>query len=128
LITQPSGKGYCPFPVQIDQSNGQTTTTSTGPHGETIYKITGNAVATVTNLKTGKQLTYKISDPGTVVVNPDGSFSSDVEVEHGPPADDRSQRGRIGSGRSHNSTELSVLAVAMVCPSAASAIPYTALV
>jgi hypothetical protein len=29
-----------------------------------------------TNLKTGKQLTYNISDPGTVVVNPDGSFSA----------------------------------------------------
>jgi len=73
LITQSSGKGYCPFSVQIDQSSGQTTTTSTGPNGETIYKITGNAVATVTNLKTGKQLTYKISDPGTVVVIHEGA-------------------------------------------------------
>lgn len=76
--SNPSGKGYCPFPVQIDQSSGQNTTTSTGPNGETIYKITGNAIATVTNLKTGKQLTYHINGPGTVVVNPDGSFSGDA--------------------------------------------------
>jgi hypothetical protein len=74
----PSGKGYCPFPVRIDQSSGQTITTSTGPNGETIYKFTGSAVATVTNLKTGEQLTYNISGPGTVVVNPDGSFSGDA--------------------------------------------------
>jgi hypothetical protein len=42
---------------------------------------------------------------------------------HGPPADDRSWCGRVGSVRSHSSTVLSVLTVAMVCPSAANAIP-----
>lgn len=67
----PSGKGYCPFRVRIEVSSGQTVTESTGPNGETIQRFSGDAVATVTNLKTGKQLTYNISGPGRVILNPD---------------------------------------------------------
>src|SRR4051794_5735870 len=41
-------------------------------------RITGNAQATVTNQSTGESVTYNISGPATVVVNPDGSFSANA--------------------------------------------------
>ena len=39
-------------------------------HVETL-RITGNAQATVTNQSTGESVTYNISGPATVVINPD---------------------------------------------------------
>jgi hypothetical protein len=65
------------FPV-FNQSYVQITVE---PDGTTTYRITGHATATVTNLSTGKSVTYNISGPGTLVVYPDGSellFSADL--------------------------------------------------
>jgi hypothetical protein len=46
--------------------------------GATILHITGRARATVTNQATGESVSYNISGPGTLVLNPDGSFSGDL--------------------------------------------------
>jgi hypothetical protein len=46
--------------------------------GVETLRITGNAQATVTNQSTGESVTYNISGPATVVINPDGSFSADA--------------------------------------------------
>ena len=55
---------------------------TTDENGVRTQKITGNAQATVTNQSPGgKSVEYNISGPGTVVTNPDGSFSVDA---HGP--------------------------------------------
>jgi hypothetical protein len=36
----------------------------------------------VTNVATGETLTYKVSGPGTVIVNEDGSFSGDASGQN----------------------------------------------
>src|SRR5215216_3989832 len=46
--------------------------------GALTLKITGHAQATVTNESTGESVTYNISGPGNVVINPDGSFGVDA--------------------------------------------------
>ena len=52
-------------------------TTDPVTHVETL-RITGNAQATVTNQTTGESVSYNISGPATVVINPDRSFSADA--------------------------------------------------
>jgi hypothetical protein len=52
-------------------------TTDPVTHVETL-RITGHAQATVTNQSTGESVTYNISGPATVVINPDGSFSAEA--------------------------------------------------
>ena len=50
---------------------------STTASDDTVtWRITGNARATVTNQSTGESVSYNISGPATVVINPDGSFSA----------------------------------------------------
>jgi hypothetical protein len=44
----------------------------------TTQRITGHATATVTNATTGKSVSFNISGPATVTINPDGSFSADA--------------------------------------------------
>jgi hypothetical protein len=46
--------------------------------GVETLRITGNAQATVTNQSTGESITFNISGPATVVINPDGSFSAEA--------------------------------------------------
>jgi hypothetical protein len=48
------------------------------PNGTVTLQITGRARATVTNEVTGRSVSYNISGPGTLVLNPDGSFSGDL--------------------------------------------------
>jgi hypothetical protein len=50
----------------------------TAPDGTTTLQITGNAQVTVTNQTTGESVTYNISGPGTIVIEPDGAFSIDA--------------------------------------------------
>jgi hypothetical protein len=51
---------------------------TTAPNGTKTIRITGRARAIVTNQATGASVSYNISGPGTLVFNPDGSFSGDV--------------------------------------------------
>jgi hypothetical protein len=51
---------------------------TTAPDGTTTLQITGNAQVTVTNQTTGESVTYNISGPGTIVIEPDGAFSIDA--------------------------------------------------
>jgi len=48
------------------------------PDGTKTWHITRHARATVTNQVSGKSVSFNISGPGTLVFNPDGSFSGDV--------------------------------------------------
>lgn len=48
------------------------------PDGTITLKIAGHARASVTNQTTGESVSYNISGPGTIVINPDGSFSIDA--------------------------------------------------
>jgi hypothetical protein len=52
---------------------------TTSPDGTSTFKITGQAKATLTtDPPTGESVTYNISGPGTIVVDPDGAFSIDA--------------------------------------------------
>lgn len=51
---------------------------TTAPDGTVTLQIAGRARATVTNQETGESVSYNISGPGTLVINPDGSFSGDL--------------------------------------------------
>ncbi len=73
--------GYCVFPVLVTYSGvRQHYRQSTLPDGTVIQKIEGSVSITVTNQVSGKTLTYNASGPGTVTINPDGSYSF---VAHG---------------------------------------------
>ena len=74
--------GYCPFSVRVDYISNQKVTETTSPDGSTVTRFAGFASATVTNLETQESLTYKISGPGTVVSNPDDSFSGVVRGQN----------------------------------------------
>jgi hypothetical protein len=67
--------------TKVNQKIIQDTTVN----GVQTQKITGNAQATVARLDEAgnvvKSVEYNISGPGTIVINPDGSFSVDA---HGP--------------------------------------------
>jgi len=64
--------------VTFTRLNQYIVRSTTGPDGTVTWRITGNARATVTNQSTGESVTYNISGPATVVINPDGSFSADA--------------------------------------------------
>ena len=74
---------FCAFPVNIHftDANQYIIHQTVAPDGTTTLDITGRARATVTNVSTGKQVSYNISGPGTIVIFPDGAFSIDA---HGP--------------------------------------------
>jgi hypothetical protein len=63
--------GYCAFPVKIDYLSNQKGKERSSPPGSTATHFTGFASATVTNLHTGKTLTFKVSGPGTFTTFPD---------------------------------------------------------
>jgi hypothetical protein len=74
-------EGYCEgFDVEIrwTKFNQYIIQQTDSPEGITTLKITGHAQLTVTNLDTGESVSYNVSGPGTVVINPDGSFSVDA--------------------------------------------------
>jgi hypothetical protein len=74
---------FCTFPVDVHFTdvNQYIIHQTTAPDGTTTLDITGRARATVTNVSTGKKVSYNISGPGTIVFYPDGAFSIDA---HGP--------------------------------------------
>jgi hypothetical protein len=51
---------------------------STASDGTVTLQIAGRARATVTNQETRESVSYNISGPGTLVINPDGAFSGDL--------------------------------------------------
>jgi hypothetical protein len=51
---------------------------TTAPDGTVTLRIAGRARATVTRLDTGESVSFNISGPGTLTINPDGSFSGDL--------------------------------------------------
>jgi hypothetical protein len=75
-------EGYCTgftAIVTISKFNQYIIQDTTDPlTGVETLRITGHAQATVTNESTGESVTYNISGPATVVINPDGSFSADA--------------------------------------------------
>jgi hypothetical protein len=74
---------YCDFDVLVTFTdvNQYIIHQTTASDGTTTLDITGRARATVTNVDTGKMVSYNISGPGTIVFDPDGGFSIDA---HGP--------------------------------------------
>lgn len=78
---------YCDFAVLVTFTDfnqyiiHQTETTAPDETITTTLDITGRARATVTNLSTGKMVSYNISGPGTIVFDSTGAFSIDT---HGP--------------------------------------------
>jgi hypothetical protein len=73
--------GYCKgFDVSVEFTiyNQYIIRQSTASDGTTTYQIAGTAKATVTNLSTGKSVSYNVSGPGTLVIYPDGSFTIDA--------------------------------------------------
>jgi hypothetical protein len=79
--------GYCDFDAEVTFTDfnqyiiHQTETTAPDGTITTTLDITGRARATVTNLSTGKMVSYNISGPGTIVFDSTGAFSIDT---HGP--------------------------------------------
>jgi hypothetical protein len=76
-----TGEGYCTgfdAVVTYTQFNEYIVQQTTAADGTLTLKIAGVAKATVTNQTTGESVSYNISGPGTVVINPDGSFSIDA--------------------------------------------------
>ena len=79
-VPLPKGK-YCEgFDVLItfQDFNQYIVQSTTAPDGTQTLHITGRARATVTNEDTGKSISFNISGPGTLIINPDGSFSGDL--------------------------------------------------
>jgi hypothetical protein len=72
--------GYCRFPVTIVYTSKQLGRPNPNANSPVVPGkngiTTGNATATVTNVDTGKTLTYNVSGPGVFTQNPDGSFSA----------------------------------------------------
>jgi hypothetical protein len=82
-LTAPNAtlSGYCQgfnVSVEFTRYNQYIIRQSTAPDGTTTLRIAGNAKATVTNLSTGKSVSYNVSGPGTLVIHPDGSFTIDA--------------------------------------------------
>jgi hypothetical protein len=72
---------YCQdFDARIDfvDFNQYIIRQTTAPDGTVTLRIAGRARATVTNLETGESVSFNISGPGTLVFNPDGSFSGNL--------------------------------------------------
>jgi hypothetical protein len=79
-FTLPAGD-YCQdFDVQIKlvDFNQYIIRSTTAPDGTVTLRIAGRARATVTNVVTGESVSFNISGPGTLTMNPDGSFSGDL--------------------------------------------------
>jgi hypothetical protein len=72
--------GYCPgFDVLITFVDfNQYIIRSTTADGTVTLRIAGRARAKVTRTDTGESVSFNISGPGTLVSNPDGSFSGDL--------------------------------------------------
>jgi hypothetical protein len=72
--------GYCDFPVLITwtEFNQYIIQETISPDGTITWHITGHAELTVENLSTHESVTYNVSGPGTVVIDPSGAFSVDV--------------------------------------------------
>jgi hypothetical protein len=65
--------------ITIEDFNQYVISETTDPvSGGTTFHITGRARATVTNLDSLESVSYNISGPGTLTVNPDGTFSGDL--------------------------------------------------
>jgi hypothetical protein len=64
-------EGYCLFPVLVE---GLSKSGPKGPHG----RVTGVTRVTVTNMDTGKRLTFNASGPGTFTGTEDGGFILDA--------------------------------------------------
>jgi hypothetical protein len=65
--------GYCQgFDVFVEFTNYNQyiIRQQTAPDGTTTLRIAGSARATVTNLETGKSVSFNVSGPGTVVIYP----------------------------------------------------------
>ena len=75
-----SGTGYCPgFDVLLTWTDfRQFVVRESTTNGTTTLQVAGSATATLTNTETGESITLNISGPGTIVINPDGSFSVDA--------------------------------------------------
>ena len=76
-----TNEGYCTgfdAVVTYTQFNQFIVRQTTAADGTVTLKIAGGAKATVTNQTTGESVSYNISGPGTIVINPDGSFSIDA--------------------------------------------------
>lgn len=71
-----NGGGFCLFPARVDYVVKQRAQESTNPDGSMV-RVTGYASATVTNLSTGKSLTYQVSGPGVWTSFSDGAFAFD---------------------------------------------------
>jgi hypothetical protein len=84
LEARHDSSGYCEgFDVEITwtEYNQYIIQETTSPDGTTTQRITGHAQLTVTNLSTGKSVSYNVSGPGTVVIYPEGAellFSVDA--------------------------------------------------
>jgi hypothetical protein len=73
--------GICSFDVQLSvvRQNEFIIHETVGPDGTIYDQYAGNLVVRVTNLKTGKSLTYNISGPGTFWQNPTaGTFGGQL--------------------------------------------------
>jgi hypothetical protein len=79
-LTLPAGD-YCQgFDVKIEvvDFNQYIIRSTTAPDGTVTLRIAGRARAKVTRTDTGESVSFNISGPGTLVFNPDGSFSGDL--------------------------------------------------
>jgi hypothetical protein len=77
-VTLPAGEFCQGFNVLVTfvDFNQYIIHSSTAPDGTTTLQITGRARATVTNLATGKSVSFNISGPGTVVLFANGNIKS----------------------------------------------------
>jgi hypothetical protein len=74
-------QGYCQgFDVSVLFSglNQYVISQSTAPDGTITMRVTGRASATLTNATSGQSVSYNVSGPGVITMNPDGSFSADL--------------------------------------------------
>jgi hypothetical protein len=62
--------GYCDFPVKVVQAAIKAPVTTELPDGSTVVTFRGFGSATVTNMNSGKTLTFNISGPGSVTIFP----------------------------------------------------------
>jgi hypothetical protein len=73
--------GFCEnFAVHIElvDFNQYIIRSTTAPKGTVTLRFAGRARATVTRVDTGESVSFNISGPGTLTINPDGSFSGDL--------------------------------------------------
>jgi hypothetical protein len=74
-------QGYCQgFDVSVlfRGLNQYVISQSTAADGTITMRVTGRASATLTNTMTGASVSYNISGPGVLTIDPDGSFSANL--------------------------------------------------